>query len=122
MKTMNTRTVGVMCAPLLLAAGASVSLADVKPNAAMLRYPDVSATHIVFCYANDLWVVPKAGGMASPLASPPGAEAMPRFSPDGSAIAFVGNYDGNRDIYTINADGSGMADLTRRGSRNLPPW
>jgi tricorn protease len=126
---MKARTVAVMCAPLALAAGASVSLADVKPNAAMLRYPDVSATHIVFCYANDLWVVPRAGGAASPLASPPGPEAMPRFSPDGSSIAFVGNYDGNRDIYTIpttggvptrvthHPAGEAVSDWTPDGSR-----
>ena len=35
--------------------------ADVKPVGSMLRYPDVSKTHIVFSYANDLWLVPRAG-------------------------------------------------------------
>jgi tricorn protease len=90
---------------LVLAAGAAVSFADVQPHAAMLRWPDVSATQIVFSYANDLWVVPRDGGMAEPLASPPGQEALPKFSPDGKTIAFIGNYDGNRDIYTIPATG-----------------
>jgi tricorn protease len=79
--------------------------ADVKPHAGMLRYPDVSKTHIVFSYADDLWVAPREGGVARPLASPPGNEQHPRFSPDGQTIAFVGNYDGNRDIYTIPIDG-----------------
>src|SRR5512134_2974766 len=68
-----------------------------RPHAGMLRYPDVSATHIVFVYANDLWVVPREGGVASPLASPSGPELLPKFSPDGGRIAFVGNYEGNRD-------------------------
>ena len=77
----------------------------VKPHAGMLRYPDVSSTHIVFLYANDLWVAPRDGGVASPLASPPGQEMMPRFSPDGKTIAFQGNYDGGRDIYTVGVDG-----------------
>jgi tricorn protease len=87
--------------------GATVplSVADVQPHAGMLRNPDVSATHIVFVYANDLWVVPRAGGMATPLASPPGVESFPRFSPDGPTIAFVGNYDGNADLYTISLTG-----------------
>lgn len=65
----------------------------------MIRYPDVSATHIVFVYSGDLWTVPKAGGVASPLASPPGGEMNPRFSADGAEVAFVGNYDGGSDIY-----------------------
>lgn len=88
-----------------MSALAAPLLADVTPNAAMLRFPDVSADHIVFVYANDLWIAPRDGGMASPLASPPGAETLPRFSADGKTIAFVGNYDGNRDIYTIPITG-----------------
>src|SRR5262245_33765056 len=78
--------------------------ADV-PHGGMLRYPDVSATSIVFVYADDLWVVPREGGVASPLASPPGLEILPRFSADGKTIAFVGNYDGNKDLYTIPVAG-----------------
>ncbi len=71
----------------------------------MLRYPDIGPEEIAFVFANNLWTVPKAGGMAKPLTSVPGAEVMPRFSPDGTQIAFVGNYDGNRDIYTIPTGG-----------------
>lgn len=76
-----------------------------RPNAGMMRYPDVSAMHIVFVYANDLWVVRREGGVASPLASPPGMESFPRFSRDGRTIAFVGNYEGNRDLYTVSLGG-----------------
>ena len=76
----------------------------IRPDATMLQFPDVSATHIVFSYANDLWLVPRAGGTATKLASPPGQETFPRFSADGKTIAFVGNYEGNRDIYTIPSD------------------
>lgn len=76
-----------------------------QPPAGMLRFPDVSATRIVFTYANDLWLVPRDGGTAIPLASPPGLELFPRFSPDGGTIAFTGNYEGNRDLYTIPVEG-----------------
>ena len=79
--------------------------AGVQPHGGMMRYPDVSSTHIVFVYADDIWVVPRSGGTASPLASPAGGEAFPRFSPDGRTIAFSGNYDGNFDIYTVAMDG-----------------
>lgn len=74
-------------------------------QAGMLRYPDVSGTSIVFVYANDLWLVPREGGTALPLASPPGAESNPRFSADGKTVAFSGNYDGDSDLYTISTGG-----------------
>lgn len=83
--------------------------AQQEPSAGMMRYPDVSKTHIVFSYANDLWIVERDGGLASPLASPEGAERFPRFSPDGKEIAFTGNYEGGNDLYVISASG-GMAE------------
>ncbi|MBK9118074.1 MAG: PD40 domain-containing protein [Phycisphaerales bacterium] len=92
---------------LLLAVGLSVptARADVQPHARMLQSPDVSATHIVFRYANDLWIVPRSGGVASPLANPAGVEWFPRFSPDGQSIAYMANYDGNTDLYVIPITG-----------------
>lgn len=93
------------------------------PHAGMLRYPDVSDEHIVFVYANDLWIVPRDGGQAVPLASPPGAEAFPRFSPDGSAIVFQGNYDGNRDLYTLPIVGGVPARISHHpGSETPTDW
>jgi len=71
----------------------------------MLRDPDVSATHIAFRYADDLWLVPRNGGTATPLANPTGIEWRPRFSPDGHNLAFVGNYDGDDDIYILPVAG-----------------
>jgi tricorn protease len=71
----------------------------------MIRFPDVSDSQIVFRYSNDLWLAPITGGTAIPLASPPGEESFPKFSPDGKTIAFMGNYDGNQDLYTIPAAG-----------------
>src|SRR5262249_3047889 len=76
-----------------------------QPHAGMLRFPDVSATHIAFVYADDLWLVPREGGVATPLASPPGSEALPRFRPDGKTIAFMANYDGNSDLCTMPVGG-----------------
>ncbi len=87
----------------LLASGSS--WAQVQPAASMIRNPDVSHEKIVFSYGDDLWVVDRAGGVASPLASPAGAESNPRFSPDGQWIAFEGNYDGGRDLYVVPTSG-----------------
>src|SRR5262245_42314050 len=84
-------------------------------DARMMRYPDVSATQIAFVYAGDIWVAPKGGGAALRLSSPKGEESFPRFSPDGSQIAFSGNYDGNLDIYVVPAAGGLPKRLTYHG-------
>ncbi|HWL94201.1 MAG TPA: S41 family peptidase [Phycisphaerae bacterium] len=94
-----------------------------RPHGGMLRYPDVSEKHIVFVYANDLWIVPREGGAAAPLASPPGQEVLPKFSADGKTIAFVGNYEGNRDLYTIDVDGGISRRVTHHpASEQLCDW
>ena len=108
---------------LAQAAQTGESDGDHRPHAGMLRYPDLSATHIAFVYANDIWLVPKTGGVAVPLASPPGQERFPRFSPDGQSIAFVGNYDGNSDLYTIGVSGGLPTRVTHHPSgETLCDW
>jgi tricorn protease len=79
----------------------SPTTAAAQVDARMFRQPDVSATHIAFVYAGDIWVVEKDGGTARRLSSPRGQEQFPRFSADGSRIAFTGTYDGNGDVYVI---------------------
>lgn len=118
------KTLAWFCTPLAVVAFLTPStFADRKPAAAMLRFPDVSATHIVFAYANQLWLVPRAGGVAQPLASPPGGEAFPRFSPDGQRVAFIGNYDGNRDIYIIPTVGGAPLRVTHHpATETLCDW
>jgi tricorn protease len=92
-------------------------------SARMIRQPDVSATHIVFVYAGDIWIVPKTGGEAVRLSSPPGEETFPKFSPDGSRIAFSGNYDGNVDLYVIPVTGGLPHRVTHHGAPDrLVDW
>jgi tricorn protease len=78
----------------------------------LLRYPTVSQTQIVFNYAGDLWIVSREGGDARQLTSGVGTEHWPHFSPDGSSIAFTGEYDGNRDVYVIPSAGGVPRRLT----------
>ena len=65
---------------------------------ALLRKPTVSKTQIAFSYGGDLWVVDRSGGEARRLTSDIGIEIDPVFSPDGTMIAFTGEYDGNEDV------------------------
>ena len=107
----------------LAVVGGSAAVAEIRPHAGMLRFPDVSETQIVFVYAGDLWLVPREGGVAVPLASPPGGESFPRFSADGQTIAFVGNYDGNDDLYTIPVGGGVPERVTHHpATENLCDW
>ncbi|MDE3056743.1 MAG: PD40 domain-containing protein [Bacteroidota bacterium] len=89
--------------------------ASAQIDARMLQYPAVSKTQIVFAYAGDLWVAPKEGGVANRLTTPKGEETFPRFSPDGSKIAFSGNYEGNVDVYIIPSKGGMPVRLTHHG-------
>ncbi len=96
---------------------------NVIPHAGMLRYPDVSDSYIVFVYANDLWLVPREGGLALPLASPKGSESFPRFSPDGQSIGFMGDYEGGLDLYTIPVTGGPAHRVTHHpGGEVLTDW
>ena len=91
-----------LLAALFGAAGAS---GQTRPDALLLRYPDVSADSIVFRYDGDLWLVAKTGGTARRLTSAPGNEVLPRFSPDGRMVAFMGSYDGSSDLYVLSLEG-----------------
>ncbi|HVZ95215.1 MAG TPA: PDZ domain-containing protein [Phycisphaerales bacterium] len=105
------------------ALGADAAGGGIKPHAGMLQYPDISASRITFVYANDIWTAPRDGGAATPLASPPGPELFPKFSPNGEDIAFVGNYDGNRDVYVISTTGGTSQRLTYHPSaETLCDW
>jgi len=77
-----------------------------------LHQPDVSASHIVFVYANDLWVVARSGSNAMRLTTFEGSETHPIFSADGQWIAFSGQYGGNTDVYVIPAAGGEPKRLT----------
>jgi len=78
----------------------------------LLRFPTVSKTQIVFNYAGDLWTVSRDGGDARRLTSGVGVETLPHFSPDGSMIAFTGEYEGNRDVYVVPSTGGVPRRLT----------
>lgn len=74
-------------------------------KAHIFQRPALSHDVIAFAYAGDLWTVPRAGGRATRLTAGVGIETSPVFSPDGSTIAFTGEYDGNTDVFTIPVTG-----------------
>ncbi len=81
-------------------------------EARLLRFPAIHGNRIVFTYAGDLFTVPASGGIARRLTSDAGFEMFPRFSPDGTRLAFTGQYDGNTEVYLMPADGGIPKRLT----------
>ena len=78
----------------------------------LMQKPTLSRTQIAFSYAGDLWIVAREGGDARRLTTGAGVETDPVFSPDGSTIAFTGEYDGNVDVYVVPASGGIPRRLT----------
>ena len=78
----------------------------------LLRFPTTNDREIVFCYAGELYTVAKDGGIARRLTSGPGYTSFPRFSPDGKQVAFTSEYDGNREVYVMPAEGGTPKRLT----------
>jgi tricorn protease len=84
-----------------------LAMAEERP---IMRFPDIHGGKVVFCYGEDIWTAPAAGGVATRLTIHDGEENFPKFSPDGNLIAFTGEYDGNGDVYVMNIHGG---DITR---------
>lgn len=96
----------------ILLLGVSAAASAQNDEARLLRFPATNGTDVVFSYAGDLWTVPIEGGQARRLTSHIGYEIFARYSPDGKTIAFTGEYDGNREVYRIPADGGEPVRLT----------
>ncbi len=85
--------------------------------------PTVSATHIAFAYANNIWIVERSGGMARRLTSFSGLTSEPHFSPDGKWIAFSSGYAGNEDVYVVPSEGGEPKRLTwHPGNDTVQGW
>lgn len=85
----------------------------------ILRNPSISDSHIAFVYANDIWLSNHEGNNVKRLTTFEGAETEPHFSPDGSMIAFSGEYDGNTDVYIVPVSGGSPKRLTYHPSQDI---
>ena len=79
---------------------------------------------IAFDMLGDIYTMPITGGKATNIASGMAWEMQPRFSPDGSRIAFTSDRAGGDNIWTMNVDGSDMKQVTKESFRltNNPTW
>jgi tricorn protease len=96
---------------LLLIFAISVS-AQNTTDTRLLWQPAISKSQIAFIYAEDLWVANLDGSYPRRITVSEGSESNPVFSPDGSTIAFTGQYDGNTDVFIVASIGGVPKRLT----------
>ncbi len=67
---------------------------------------------IVFDLLGDLYTLPIDGGTATRIVGEMSFESQPRFSPDGSTIAFLSDRSGVENLWIADADGSNPRAVT----------
>ena len=94
---------------ILLAAS---SFADQKVQ--LVTDFDISpdAKFVAFSRFGDLWRVPIKGGRAIRLTTNRASDSTPKYSPDGTQIAFASSRSGSNQVYTIPASGGTANQLT----------
>ena len=85
----------------------------------LMRSPTLSKTQIAFEYGGDIWIVDRNGGDAKRLVTGTGLESGPVFSPDGTMVAYTGDYDNNEDVYVVRASGGEPRRLTYHPSTDV---
>src|SRR5215469_16075618 len=107
----------LLTATLLLAA--TLLHADSR----MLRHPSYSKGKVAFSYLGDIWVANEDGTNVTRLTDNAAREVYPRFSPDGSQIAFSSNRAGNYDVYVVSSTGGTPRQLTfNSADDNVVGW
>lgn len=108
---------------VVLLIAASIGTHAAATPTRLLRQPSISATHVAFAYANNIWIVDRKGGDARRLTSFQGQSSNPRISPDGSTVAFSADYAGNTDVYTVPVSGGEPTRLTwHPGADTVQGW
>ncbi|MGA5704377.1 S41 family peptidase [Peterkaempfera bronchialis] len=87
-----------------------------NPAGAYLRHPHLHGELVTFVAEDDVWIAPVDGGRAWRLSADQDPVAHPRFSPDGSQVAWTSTRDGAPEIHVAPVDGGPARRLTHWGS------
>lgn len=119
----------VSAAALLVAASLPAGLAAApdmngaeNTHRGYYRDPAVHGDKIVFTSEGDLWTVSVQGGTAQRLTTAPGTESMATISPDGRTVAFLANYEGPSEVYTMPVTGGLPERRTWEGDALPAGW
>ncbi|MBB5205641.1 tricorn protease [Inhella inkyongensis] len=106
--------------PLIALLGLSAP-AQANPQG-FYRQPTVQGETVVFLSQGDLWRSGLGGGAAQRLTSHAGLEQSPALLPDGKTVAFVAQYEGAGDVYTLSLDGGFPQRRTWLGNATVRVW
>jgi len=79
---------------------------------------------LAFTLLGDIYTMPISGGTPKRIAEGLAWEVQPRFSPDGTRIAFTSDRGGGDNIWVMNLDGTDKRQVTKEDFRllNQPTW
>ena len=73
-----------------------------------LRFPHIAGDIVAFVTADDVWLAPAGGGRAWRFTADQAPVSCPRFTADGTRLAWVSSKDGGPEVYQASvADGDG---------------
>ncbi|MBS0334122.1 MAG: PDZ domain-containing protein [Proteobacteria bacterium] len=117
------RSVPVAVGMAAILFGSAQALAQPQGQTLLLRDPALSASHIAFVYAGDIWVADRNGANPRPLTTDGADGSNPVFSPDGAMIAFSATHNQNKDVYVVSVNGGQPKRLTwHPGDDNVLDW
>lgn len=102
-----------------------ISSARAQSDQPFARFPSISpdGQTVAFSYQGDIWTVPVDGGRAWRMTVHEAYEAYPKWSPDGSEIAFISDRHGNDDLFVMQANGSKINRITHHSTDDeLTGW
>jgi len=67
-----------------------------------LRFPHLAGDLVAFVAADDVWLAPTSGGRAWRFTADAAPVSSPRFSADGSLLAWVSGKHGGVEIYAAS--------------------
>ncbi|RAG86048.1 peptidase S41 [Streptacidiphilus pinicola] len=82
------------------------------------RYPDIHGDLVAFVAEDDVWVAPVAGGRAWRVSADQVPVSRPRFSPDGTLLAWASTRDGAPEVHVAPVEGGPARRLTYWGNAN----
>ena len=106
--------------------GATITQVPIKVEEGTWMDVDVApdGQTLAFTLLGDIYTMPITGGSPKRITEGLAWDVHPRFSPDGTRIAFTSDRAGGDNIWVMNADGTDARQVTKEDFRllNQPTW